>query len=91
MRNGPSHKVSADWHWGCPRQCEIGFTMAEDAARYGRLELVKWLCGEGGFAMDEVVMSRAAGSGNLELVQFLRGEGYPWDFGRYLRSISCSW
>ena len=54
--------------------------MAAAAAEYGRLELVKWLCGEGGFAMGVVVMSRAAKGGNLELVQWLRGEGCPWDW-----------
>ena len=59
--------------------------MAWFAARYGHLELVKWLCGEGGFAMDEGVMREAAGSGNLELVQWIRGEGYPWD------KWTCHW
>ena len=53
--------------------------MAEVAAWYGHLELVRWLCGEGGFAMDEHVMLWAASSGNLQLVQWLRGEGCPWD------------
>ena len=64
---------------GCPREHENGVTMAEAAAWYGRLELVKWLCGEGGFAMDERVMRSAARSGNLELVQWLRGEGCQWN------------
>ena len=50
------------------------------AAMGGNLELVKWLCGEGGFAMDEDVMWAAASGGNLELVQGLRGEGCPWDW-----------
>ena len=40
---------------------------------------MQWLCGEGGFAMDERVMLNAALGGNLELVQWLRGEGCPWD------------
>ena len=53
--------------------------MAHIAARNGHLELVRWLCGEGGFAMDEGVMRQAARSGNLELVRWLRGEGCPWD------------
>ena len=53
--------------------------MAAAAAMYGHLELVKWLCGEGGFAMDKVVMEDAAMSGDLELVRWLRGEGCPWD------------
>ena len=43
------------------------------------MELVQWLCGEGGFAMDEWVMKFAAKSGNLELVRWLRAEGCPWD------------
>ena len=53
--------------------------MAYWAARYGHRELVQWLCGEGGFAMDKWVMCGAAGSGDLELVQWLRAEGCPWD------------
>ena len=67
---------------GCPRQGEYNWvgTMAHHAAKYGHLELVKWLCGEGGFAMDEEVMSWAAGSGNLELIQWLRAEGCRWNF-----------
>ena len=79
--------------------------MAHVAARYGHLELVRWLCGEGGFAMDEGVMMEAAGSGNLELVQFLRGEGCPWDHNtcfyavegvhvevlRWARKNGCPW
>ena len=54
--------------------------MAHDAAFHGNLELVEWLCGEGGFVMDERVMSNAAKSGNLELVRWLRGEGCPWNY-----------
>ena len=79
--------------------------MAHYAALYGNLELVKWLCGEGGFAMDEMVMRCAARSGNLELVRWLRGEGCPWDletchdavnYGhvevlRWARENGCEW
>ena len=64
---------------GCPRDGGVGYTIAEDAAFHGNLELVKWLCGEGGFTMDENVMMEAARSGNVELVRWLRGEGCPWD------------
>ena len=64
---------------GCPRDDEDGTNMADCAALLGHTEVVKWLCGEGGFAMDEGVMAWAARSGNLELVQWLRGEGCPWD------------
>ena len=64
---------------GCPRERGDGVTMAWFAARYGQVELVKWLCGEGGFAMDVELMKVAASGGNLELVQWLRGEGCPWD------------
>ena len=57
--------------------------MANIAAKHGHLELVKWLCGEGGFE-DGGVMEYAVGSGNLELVQWLRGEklrrGGDWDW-----------
>ena len=57
--------------------------MAHYAAHHGHGELVKWLCGEGGFAaslMEASLMDRAAGSGNLELVQWLRANGCPWDY-----------
>ena len=64
---------------GCPREDGYGHTIARRAAWYGHLELMEWLCGEGGFAMDQVVMLRAASSGNLQLVQWLRGGGCPWD------------
>ena len=91
---------------GCPREDEDGFpTMVHAAAEYGHLELVKWLCGEGGLAMDDMVMMEAAGSGNLELVQWMRGEGCEWDLGtclnavagghvevlRWLRENGCAW
>ena len=79
--------------------------MATEAARHGHLELVQWLCGEGGFAMDADVMWMAAGSGNLELVKWLRGEGCPWSADtcfhaisnddvevlRWLRANGCRW
>ena len=90
---------------GCPRDDGDGFTMAHTAAWCGHLQLVKWLCGEGGFAMDEGVMEIAAMSGNLELVQWLRGEGCPWDWWtcsqavnqghvevlRWARENGCPW
>ena len=90
---------------GCPREKPHGFTMADAAAQYGHTELVKWLCGEGGFAMDEGVMMQAALSGNLELVQWLRGEGCSWDYWtcywavskghvevlRWARENGCPW
>ena len=63
---------------GCPRDGD-GYTMAHVAAGYGHRELVQWLCGAGGFVMDENVTRNAAGGGNLELVQWLRAEGCPWD------------
>ena len=79
--------------------------MAEAAAFHGHLELVKWLCGEGGFAMDEKVMGYAAISGNLEILQWLRGEGCPWNSAtcamavenghvevlRWARENGCKW
>ena len=93
---------------GCPRDegdQEDPCTMADAAARLGHLELVKWLCGEGGFPMDEGVMKWAAYGGNLELVQWLRGEGCPGDADtslyavfeghvevlRWLRENGCPW
>ena len=61
--------------------------MMRTAARSGNLELVQWLCGEGGFAMDRFtdfssrsLMHGAARSGKLELVQWLWGKGCPWDW-----------
>ena len=79
--------------------------MAEIAAEVGHRELVQWLCGEGGFAMDELVMCNAARGGNLELVLWLRGEGCPWDVAtcyqavdkghvevlRWARENGCPW
>jgi len=62
---------------GCPRENRYGYTMAHAAARYGQAELVKWLCGEGGFAMDKRVMGWAAWKGNLQVVKWLRAEGCP--------------
>jgi len=73
---------------GCPREKVIlGFptTMARAAASYGHRELVKWLCGEQGFAMDVDVMGMAACGGNLELVQWLRAEGCSWNW------LTCYW
>ena len=89
---------------GCPREDEYE-TMAQAAARFGHLELVKWLCGEGGSAMDEEVMRCAATSRNLEVVKWLRGEGCPWSsytcqlaikYGpvevlRWARENGCPW
>merc|ERR1719198_2436420 len=63
---------------GCPRDDGPGNRIAGAAARHGHLELVKWLCGEGGFTIDRNVMNEAAVSGNLKLVRWLRGEGCPW-------------
>ena len=89
---------------GCPREYYRD-NMARYAAKYGQVELVKGLCGEGGFAMDKRVMEYAAGSGNLELMQWLRGEGCPWDWWtcamavdqghvemlRWVRANGCEW
>ena len=61
---------------GCPRDGGYGYTMAKVAAELGHLELVKWLCGEGGFGMDKRLLRLAARAGNLELVQWVRGEGF---------------
>ena len=75
------------------------------AALHGHRELLQWLFGEGGFAMDGMGMYWAAYGGNLEVVQWLRGEGCPWnkwtcsqavDFGhvetlRWLRENGCPW
>ena len=90
---------------GCPRGNEDGVTMAEAAAEFGHLEVVKWLCGEGGFAMDKNMMAGAAISGNLELVQWLQGEGCDWSARtchdaaeagqlrvlQWLRANGCPW
>ena len=104
---GPGQVALVKWALaeGCPRERHSCDTMAHCAARHGHWELVRWLCGEGGFKMDEVVMSWAARCGNLELVQFLRGEGCPWDADtcyyavegghvevlRWARENGCEW
>ena len=64
---------------GCPREGQFRSrgNMATVAAFHGHLELVKWLCGEGGFTMDTRVMNYAALSGNLALVQWLWDRGCP--------------
>ena len=62
---------------GCPREAENGHTMAHEAAEHGHLELVQWLCGEGGFAIDTEVMDQAALGGHIELVQWLFEEHPP--------------
>ena len=107
----PGRVALAKWALaeGCPRDDgdEMNlFTMVHIAAEFGNTELVKWLCGEGGFArMDEVLMGWAARGGNLELVQCLRGEGCPWDEEtcywavkqghvevlRWVRANGCPW
>ena len=71
---------------GCHRDDEYE-TMAHHAAEYRHTELVEWLCGEGGGAMDEELMWKAASTGNLELVRWLRGEGCPWDLGTCLYAV----
>ena len=47
---------------GCPRDDgdeEVHpWTMAMAAAQYAHAELVQWLCGEGGFAMDDELVMR---------------------------------
>ena len=89
---------------GCPRK-KGQYTMAQAAAQCGHLELVQWLCGEGGFAMNGWVMRDAARSGNLEMIQWLRGEGCPWSWWmcfyavikghvevlRWVRENGCEW
>ena len=105
----PGSMAMAKWALaeGCPRERggNPNTTMAAAAAQFGHLELVKWLCGEGGFAMNEGVMAWAAMSGNLELVRWLRGEGCPWNMWtcahaswrshleilRWLRANGCPW
>ena len=90
-----------------PREVQDGYTitLAHVAAESGYLDLLQWLIKKQGFAMDVVVMERAAGSGNLELVKWLRAEGCPWDdwtcnmavnYGhvevlRWLRENGCLW
>ena len=79
---------------GCPRQHpKNGFpSMVHVAAEHGHLELVKWLCGEGGlggFAMDENVMMMAARSGNVELVQWVSDRGCPIIGDALLNAAAC--
>ena len=83
----PGRVALAKWALaeGCPRDKGNGFSMAEAAAQYGHLVLVRWLIREQGFAMTRTVMASAAWSGNLELVRRLRGEGCEWDI------YTCHW
>ena len=88
----PGQVALAKWALaeGCPRDTGYDCTMAQSAALYGHLELVQYLCGEGGFAMDERVMEQAARSGNLQLTQWLRAEGCPWnDYPRSTLDDTC--
>ena len=80
-------------------------TMALAAAEDGHLELVQWLCGEGGFDVDGRGMNSAAWHGHLEVVKWLRGEGCPWsrhvcywavrnghlEVLRWARANGCPW
>jgi len=85
----PGRVALAKWALaeGCPRDDGYGYTMAHSAARYGHLELVRWLCRERGFAMNETVMASAASSGNLGLVRWLRGSGCKWDYQACLHAV----
>ena len=91
---------------GCPTTKEPShINMAWVAAQLGHLEVVRWLCGEGGFAMERRLMWHAAEGGNLRLVQWLRGKGCPWDelaccgaagsgnleLLQWLRAEGCPW
>ena len=112
----PGSAALAKWALaeGCPRYYSMAhcaalhgmwYTMASIAAKHGHLELVKWLYGEGGYAMDKVVMWNAARGGNLELVKWLRAEGCEWNEDsccaaaqggnlevlKWLRSNGCPW
>ena len=69
---------------GCPGSGDHPNTLASAAAAFGHLELVKWLCGERGFAMDEAVMASAAlVSRSAELVGWLKAQGCPSSEGFY--------
>ena len=63
---------------GCPGSGDPPNTLASAAATFGHLEVVKWLCGDGGFAMDEAVMASAElVSRSPELVGWLKAQGCP--------------
>ena len=70
---------------GCPRthvkmgkplfdlaEGPVLLTLAQEAAKHGNIELVRWLIAEQGFDMDMGVMWYAGLSGHLELVNWLR-------------------
>ena len=78
----PGRVALAKWALaeGCPRDDGRVSTMADVAARHGKLELVQWLCGLG-FLMDRGTMIEAVNSGNFELVNWLKAEGCPTTFG----------
>jgi len=85
----PGRVALAKWALaeGCPREGRSAWwgsaSMAEIAAEYGHMELVRWLIQEQGFPMGDMgdrrkLMGMAARGGNLELVRWLRGEGCDW-------------
>ncbi|KAG5175135.1 hypothetical protein JKP88DRAFT_339299 [Tribonema minus] len=90
------------------QRCAIldwGVRLCRAAAQGGQLEVLQWLCGDGGCAWDERTPSGAAGGGHLALLQWVRANGCPWDeqtcseaaFGRHLkvlqwaRANGCRW
>ena len=117
----PGRVALAKWALGegCPREGVNIFrdtdapgdtshhvTMAQAAARFGHLELVRWLVKEQGFEIDEAVVDNAAGSGNVELVQWLwNDKGFEMDerlmrraaesgnleLVKWLRGKGCDW
>ena len=103
----PGSVALAKWalEEGCSGKKNEHWSLAHAAASHGHRELVQWLCGDGGFAMDWAVMWKAAKSGNLELVRWLRAEGCPWNSTasasaagsghlevlQWLRTNGCPW
>ena len=77
----PGRVALAKWALanGCPREQRFPQyrNMAHGAALCGHLELLQWLCGKAGFAMDQLVMQGACccPSGNIEMVQWLWDQG----------------
>ena len=81
----PGRAALAKWALaeGCPRERDFYYNMAHAAAQYGHLELVKWLCGEGGFEMGGpsfvMVMRYAIQYGHVEVLRWVRENGCIWD------------
>ena len=95
---------------GCPTDnghYSTPYTVANLAAEFGHLELLKWLCREQGFATNHKMLWSAALCGNLELAKWLQSGEQPFEMNervmgaaarggnlelvQWLRGEGCPW